>query len=224
MADDTAIGAATPVVMSKTGVKDLKSVYGATVGEKFLSADRAYVASIAEQNGRPGALAKAMVDKDIEVVEVTEDGEKLFIEPRERKKDQSVVRTWSKRGSLLTLTAGEAVECGIANGLAGSHKAIVSAFKLDNPRVIQNNEAAKARGMFEKAKEKFDELQISIDRYVKEIEICENKREVVRFLDALIKNYEDVIAMGRAYPDLAIDEGSFKEAMNSAKTIRRNIR
>ncbi|MGA1980063.1 MAG: hypothetical protein ABSG99_05815 [Sedimentisphaerales bacterium] len=224
MAEDTAIGAATPIMMSKTGVKDLKSVYGSTVGEKFMSASRAYIASLAEQNDRPSAIARAMVDKDIEVVEVSENNERLFIEPRERKKEQTVVRTWNRRGSLLTLTAGEAVECGIANGLAGSPKAVISALKFDNPRVVPNNEAAKARSAFEAAKDKLEKLRISIDRYSKEIEICRDKNEVIRFLNAVIKNYEDVIAMGRSYPDLAIDEGACKEAMNSAKTLLRNIK
>jgi ATP-dependent protease ClpP protease subunit len=224
MADNSSIGAATPVVMSEKGAKDLKSVYGETVGEKYLSADRAYVASLAEENGRPSAIAKAMVDKNIEVVEVSENGDRFFIEPKERKKEQAVVRTWNKRGSLLTLTAGEAVECGIANGLARSHKAIISALRLDNPRVIPNNEAAKARIAFETAKKKLEKLRISIDRYSKEIEICRDKVEVVRFLNAVIKNYEDVIALGRLYPDLEIDEGACKDAMNSAKTLLRNIK
>jgi ClpP class serine protease len=224
MADDTAIGAATPVVMSDKGVKDLKSAYGATVGEKFLSADRAYVASMAEQNGRPAAIAKAMVDKDIEVVEVSENGESSFIEPREKTTKQAVVRTLSKRGSLLTLTAGEAVECGIADGLEGSPKAIASALKLENPRIVPNNEAAKVRNAFEAAKEKLEKLRNSIDRYAKEIEIGRDKNEAIRFLNVIIKDYEDVIALGKSYPDLAIDEESYKAAMNSAKTLLRNIK
>jgi membrane-bound ClpP family serine protease len=92
MADNTAIGAATPVIVSGEGkVKDLKSEYGETVGEKYLSADRAFVAAVAEKNGRSTAIAKAMVDKDIRVVEVMEDGKKKFIEPQERKPNQSML-------------------------------------------------------------------------------------------------------------------------------------
>ena len=67
MADGTSIGAATPILASSSDIKDLKSTYGETVGEKFMSAERAYIATLAEKNGRPGLLAKAMVDKDIEV-------------------------------------------------------------------------------------------------------------------------------------------------------------
>ncbi|MDD5063314.1 MAG: hypothetical protein PHQ35_00960 [Phycisphaerae bacterium] len=224
MADNTAIGAATPIVISDKGVKDLKSAYGATVGEKFLSADRAYVASLAEQNGRSAAIAKAMVDKDLDVVEVSENSENFFIEPKEKTAKQTVVRTLSKKGSLLTLTAGEAVECGIANGLEGSPKAVAAALKLDNPRIVLNNDAAKARSSFETAKENFEKLRTSIDRYAKEIEIGRDKNEAIQFLNAIIKNYEDVIAMGKLYPDLAIDEESYKAAMNSAKTLLRNIK
>jgi len=224
MANDTAIGAATPILISETEVKDLRSAFGATVGEKFMSASRAYIASIAEQRSRPGALARAMVDRNIEVVEVIEDDRRLFIEPKEKKSEQAVVRTWSERGTLLTLTASEAVECGIANGLTESRKTIESKFRLEKPRIVQNNEAAKARRSFEIAKKKFDKLQIVIDRYVKEIEVGDNRKEAILILGKLIKKYEEAIALGKAYPDLNIDEESFKAAINSAKTLLRNIR
>ncbi|MHC4571557.1 MAG: hypothetical protein ACYS0C_05725 [Planctomycetota bacterium] len=224
MADDTAIGAATTVVVSDSGIKDLKSAFGATVAEKLMSADRAYVASIAEQNGRSGALAKAMVDEDVKVLEVIDNGGRFFVEPGNRKRGQTVVRTWSKKGSLLTLTASEAAECRIAHGLARSRKAIVSAFRLEKPRIVQNNEAAKARRAFESAKDKLEKITISIDRYLKEIQLSENKSRSVRLLDKLIKKYKEVIALGKAHPDLAIDEEACRKAINSAKTIRSNIK
>ena len=59
MADNTAIGAAMTVVISSEGeVKDLKSKFGEAVAEKYMSADRAFVAAVAEENGRSPAIGK----------------------------------------------------------------------------------------------------------------------------------------------------------------------
>jgi len=224
MAEDTAIGAATPILQSGFAFEDLRSVFGKTVGEKFLSASRGYVASIAEQNGRSGLLAKAMVDEDIRVVEVNDGGERFFIEPGERRRGESVVRRWSERGSLLTLTASEAVECGIADGLADSRKSVVLNFRLEEPRIVQSTEPAKARRKFEAAKEKMEKLIISIDRHVKEVEVNENKSESIRLLDKLIKKYKALIALKKANPDLPVTMEACKKAINSAEAARRNIK
>ena len=79
MTDNTIIGAATLVTMTKAKeqVKDKK--YGDVVNEKMSSAWRAYLASLAQQNDRPGLLARAMVDSSIEVVEGNQGSKRLFI-------------------------------------------------------------------------------------------------------------------------------------------------
>src|SRR3989339_1237152 len=75
MASNTSIGAATVVTFSEAGkLTDFKETYGESVGEKGSSYWRATLASLAEQNGRPGIFARAMVDKDIEVIEIEQDG------------------------------------------------------------------------------------------------------------------------------------------------------
>jgi hypothetical protein len=165
-----------------------------------------------------------MVDKDIRVVEVMEDGESFFIEPGERRTSESVVKTWSKKGALLTLTASEAVECGIADGLANSRKSVVSRFRLDEPRIVQSKEPVKARRKFEAAKEKMEKLIISIDRHVKEVEVNENKAESIRLLDKLIKKYKELISLKKSNPDLPVTMEACKKALNSAEAARRNIK
>ena len=81
MANNSVIGAAAVMFLSSTGMKDFKETFGAEVGEKISSAWRAYLASLAQQNHRPGLLARAMVDKDIEVIEVAGADERFFIDP-----------------------------------------------------------------------------------------------------------------------------------------------
>ena len=100
MANDTTIGAAATVTISKTGQPQaLADMYGKDIAEKFNSAWRAYLASLAEKNHRPGLLAKAMVDKDTEVLEVIDSGSRGFIDPVNKKSDQQTVRIWNKKGS-----------------------------------------------------------------------------------------------------------------------------
>ena len=90
MANNTVIGAATAIAISETGrPESLKEAFGEEVGEKFASAWRAYFASLAERNHRPGLLARAMVDRNTEVVEVAEANERFFIDPVNKKPQQT---------------------------------------------------------------------------------------------------------------------------------------
>ena len=136
MTDNTIIGAATLVTMTKAKeqIKDKK--YGDVVNEKMSSAWRAYLASLAQQNDRPGLLARAMVDSSIEVIEVNQGAKRLFIEPVNKKPDQQVARTWNKSGSLLTLTAREAVDCTIADGLVDSREQLLQQLQAGDANVL----------------------------------------------------------------------------------------
>jgi ATP-dependent protease ClpP protease subunit len=171
MADGTAIGAAAHILGSDSEIKDVKSTYGETVGEKFISANRAYIASLAEQNGRSGLLAKAMADRDIEVWEVVEDGKTIFIAPEDKKISQTVQHVWSKKGSLLTLTAAEACKCGMANRILNSEEEIISEFGFEKPKVVCNQDIKKAREEFENAKDKVIKLYNEIDYLRKDIDL-----------------------------------------------------
>jgi len=163
IANDAAMGAVTTVIASAMGLEDPKSVYGETVGEKMISADRAYIAAICQRNNRPALLAKAMVDRELEVLEVVEDGNSVFVTPSERKDGRSVVRVWSKRGSLLTLTASEAVQTGMADAIAGSVEQIAAHYKLKDPPVFYSTAMADARLRFENAELRLQEIYGEID-------------------------------------------------------------
>jgi len=67
-----AIGAATATAQTASGPEQLEKAFGEVIGEKISSAWRGYLAALAEQNSRPGLVAMAMVDKDIEVIEVNQ--------------------------------------------------------------------------------------------------------------------------------------------------------
>jgi hypothetical protein len=205
MADGTAIGAATPIVISSSGVKDLNSVFGETATEKFLSADRGYIATLAEQNGRSGLLAKAMVDKDIEVLEVVEGGKTIFIASEDKKESQTVQHVWSKKGSLLTLTAVEAIQCGIANKLLNSEEEIISEFGFEEPKLVRSQDTTKAREQFEIVKIRIKDLYNDIDYLSKDVALKLSQygtvdrlyRNSMGFNDSYYRTYDYTYAGGQ---------------------------
>lgn len=190
MADNTAIGAATLVShtpsditnVRRRDVRTSRRLYRQTIVEKPVVPSRpdddastltAYIAALAKRNNRPGIIAKAMVDKNIEALEVTEEGETLFVERRNKKANQTLVRTWSERGSLLTLTAAEAVQCNIADKIVSSARELLAALDAAEAGLVRNKDCEKAKRQFGKAKKDFNEIYPAITH-------LENRSEEVR--------------------------------------------
>jgi len=126
MAPGTSMGAAAPVTASSDG-----GMQGA--GEKSVSAVRAQMAALAERNGHPVGIALAMVDYDVELWEVLVDGETRALtlpelERMERGGSSSIERVGiiSQVGKLLSLTAGEALQFGLATGLSDSQEDLLA--------------------------------------------------------------------------------------------------
>lgn len=166
IAEGTAIGAASPSI----GNADL-SAFGEEFKAKTLSASRGYVASLAEQNGRSGLLAKAMVDSNIAVMEIAEGEKTKFIAPEDKIESQTVRRVWNNAGSLLTLTAAEAVQCGMANKILNSDEEIISEFGFEDPRIVRNQDTIRARALFEDAKTNLKKLYDDVDYLRKDISL-----------------------------------------------------
>ena len=168
MTENTIIGAATLINKPKevNEFKDRK--YEDVINEKFSSAWRAYLASLAQQNDRPGLLARAMVDSSIEVVEVDQGAKRLFIDPVNKKPGQQVARTWNKSGSLLTLTAKEAVECTMADGLVDSREQLLGQLNAGDANVVTDKKIAFARKELQIAKRRMDEIAKSLDLKIKQ--------------------------------------------------------
>ncbi|MDR1625759.1 MAG: nodulation protein NfeD [Spirochaetia bacterium] len=124
MAPGTSIGAAAPVVQGQEGVQ--------SAGEKNISAVRAQMAALAEKNGHPVPLALAMVDYDVALVEIEEEGRisAVFVEEAERLERERPGRVRrgpvvSAEGKLLSLTAGEALRYGLSSGTEGAYSSLL---------------------------------------------------------------------------------------------------
>ena len=138
MAPGTSLGAAAPVLMGAEGPE--------AASEKVVSALRAQMAALAEKNGYPTSIARAMVDEDIELREVYIDGElrvltaeELQEARREAKKTGQVVeegKLISPAGKLLTLTAMEMERYGVSSGTLSRRVELFEFLELEDPHVF----------------------------------------------------------------------------------------
>ena len=225
MAENTVIGAATLVTMPKDKQdyeNTRKKNYGEVVDEKLSSVWRAYLASLAQQNNRPGLLARAMVDRDIAVVEVNQAGKRLFIEPANKRPDQQVVRTWNRAGSLVTLTAQEAVDCTIADGLVGSREQLLQQLKTGDANVVTDKKIANARKELQIAKRRMDEIAKSLDLKIKQSKYPQPAPKFLSILQGARSDFENLKTLAKKYPDLDMDVKDIEKVLNSIQADYEN--
>ncbi len=147
------IGSALPVTVGPSGL--MPSSQDEQVREKLSSALRSEFRGIAERRGRPGLLAEAMVDPDVEVVEVRIDGEVRLISSieyedlRQRGDEVRFERTVCARGDLFNATGREAVELGLADGLAQSLEEVIGKMGVGavTPSEIQRTRSEDLAGL-----------------------------------------------------------------------------
>lgn len=140
MRSHATIGSALPVQIGPGGL--VPAAEDEEVREKLSSALRGEFRGVAEKRGRSGLLAQAMVDPDVEVIEVRVEGELRLVSAteyddlRRRQGQQPVefVRTVVPAGELLNATGSEAVALGLADGLAESREELAS--KLGTAGVV----------------------------------------------------------------------------------------
>jgi len=128
-----------------------------------LAAYGAYAASLAGQKGRPEVLARALIDRSLEVVEVRDAaGNTAIVSKADRQPDQVIVRTLTKvaeaaaggsrdatsgtagsaaspAGNVLTLIAEEAVKIKLADKTAASMNDILADMDAAGVQVAYSN-------------------------------------------------------------------------------------
>jgi hypothetical protein len=224
IAPNAALGAAALMTSDSAGPKDLEQVVGETVSEKMTSAWRGYLGSLAAKNNRPSLLAMAMVDKDIEVLEVSQDGQQTFVEPANQKPQDQIIRLWSRKGSLLTLTAPDSLSCRMADGLAGSQQQLLTQRGAESAKIIVDTSAQQARKTFEKVVARFERLVSSLDYHRKQLKQVRTQNQQMVILRSVISDYEDLIRIARNYPDIPVTAHSLEKELNSAQAAYNGLR
>lgn len=119
MAPSGTIGAAVPYRLGPDGTPE-------NIEEKFQSAIRASFRRAANIGGHPSLLVRGMMETDLELTIVHRDGTPLVVDAKSGSKGTPLKR----RGEILTMTADEAVACGLARGIADSAHDIKTHFSL----------------------------------------------------------------------------------------------
>ncbi len=202
MAPDAAIGAASIATSYSNELK--------TAWQKFIEA-------IADTKNRSGLLARAMVDKGLEVVEVLNGNKREFVKADSVKAEHAIVRSWSKSGSLLTLTAQEAVQCGMADVIAKSRGELLRKLGVTDVSIYVDGRVARAKSTFKKVKLKFDRLRNSLDVQIKKAEQTESLEEAIILIKKIKRDYESLLLLAKRYPDLAVDTKLIEEQINHAE-------
>jgi len=217
IAKNAVIGGATSYAVTEKGPTDFKKAYGEDIGAKFQSIWQGFLASTAEQGGKPGLLAKAMVDKDIEVIEIEKQGKREFIELINKKPGDKVVHTWSTKGSLLTLTGEEAAACTIADKNADTREEVLKDMNAENAEIVINNAVQKAAVELNRVEKRLDIIKKSMDRQIKEIELGLPKPKWMKTVRQMRVNIKYLITMAKKYPDLELDLESLEKYLNTVE-------
>jgi membrane-bound ClpP family serine protease len=213
MAPNTTMGAAT--------VFDRAYAFG---GPKLSVAWQEYLGRLAEEKGRPRLLAMAMVDKDIEVVEVSGGSGRRFIRPGEAEPNETVVRLWSRGGSLLTLTAAEAVETGIAEAIAADRAQLLRELDAAGAEIVVDDRVNEAFRTFRKVALKFARLRNALDGQIKKVEQTDNLDEAINLLREIKSEYGSLLSLARRYPDLYLDVDLIEQQLASAQDYYRRAK
>jgi len=113
------IGAATAYRMTAFGMPE-------AISEKFQSVWRAQARIAAEIGGHSTLVAEAMIDAEMELTFTKDADGDIIIESGSRNKgrrtkDKSGKKTLTTKGKLLTLTASEAVNCGLGESVVDDY-------------------------------------------------------------------------------------------------------
>jgi hypothetical protein len=224
MEDNAVIGAASLVAKSATGPKEIKEVIGEELGEKLISSWRTHLASMAERQGRPGILAMAMADRDIEVIEVSQGNNKLYIDPVNKKPQQNTVHVWSKKGALLTLTAQDAVQCGIADKIFDSREQLLAFLQAEDARIVINNDLQNARQELKRVKGQIERIRKSLDLKTQQLEYQHPTPKILKILRSARSDFQALIRLAKRYPDLKLSTRPFEDELNSIEALYDKMR
>lgn len=230
MVPTASIGAATVVAGTRDGrTVDIKKALGETIGEKVGSVWRNTLAALAQQNGRPALLAKAMEDREIEVWEVTRNQKMLFIEAHEKLPSDKVVRIRCKKGELLTLPAEDAVACTMADVVVESRDELLKQLDAVAAQQAVNPDLDAAKDEAEKVIARFNKLNSALELKYKELSAkmdsgrC-TKSQVVKDLQAMIKNAEYLLKLKQTYDDVPVPQEAIEELLNNIKASYQGVK
>lgn len=141
MRSHATLGSALPVQVGPGGLMPVSE--DEAVREKLSSALRGEFRGVAEKHGRSPLLAEAMVDPEVEVLEIRADGGLVLVSAQElddrrtRGEQPEFVRTVVEKGELFNTTGSEAVALGLADGLAETREELAGKLGRAGARITE---------------------------------------------------------------------------------------
>ncbi len=216
MTPGSTIGAATPFTKNSSG--------SAAVDEKFRSAFRARFRSLAESRGHPVAVADAMVDHTVSVVQVFLDGKPKLVTLEEakrlegeHKKDGTfkVGKIVSKPGKIVTLTSSEAEEFGVSEGQASTLEELVAALGYEK-HTAKDAEwlTAWVEKESQESKDRFEKLRTAYNTLIQQAQMTPDPRKRRAVLQACAKALVEIEKLAQ---DPTNDVNVPREYLNNMK-------
>ena len=187
VAPGAVMGSVAPLVSRIQGMTEGQGL--AMYSPEYLASYGAFVASLAERKGRPPVVAKALVDRTLDVVEVEDPyGAKAVIDVKDRSTNQKVLRHLTQvsepihgdttgTGSsvatasfVLTLTANQAKELGLADEVIGSVEEITRGMGLEPERIVQSRPVDQAVKQYVATKRNIEQSLATIARLETRVE------------------------------------------------------
>lgn len=222
MEENSAIGAATLVVVDvNDGLKSAKDKFGRDIGEKMDSAHRAYCVSVAEQAGRSGLIAQAMVDRQTEVLAVKTDDGKIEICDGSPKSGKEVI-VINPKGSLLTLSAQRAAEIGFSDGVIENFN-VWKQGTYSGSKFIPRQEVQSALRQYQIYEKQMDNAFRTIDQLIDKVNLTSSKVVHYRYeyerreltakrradlrqaIGSMIYQFKQVVALKKKCDDLPVE-------------------
>lgn len=226
MAGDAVMGSLGPVVTSR-GSTMTTDEYNSLFGLANLSSYSTYVAAIAKNNHRPPVLAKAFLDKSIEIVEFEDqDGNRRFAAKDDRTSQESIIRTVSQSetrmvpsgkrdGSLrevthmvVSLTADEAARARLVDKVVTSRNEILVDLGIPDAQIMV------ARGV-ENTVRKFISNQRNIKKELVKVDYLQ---EQVDILSVQLSSLEEQIRTNPA----TVQQQRYSGSRNSRNQFNRS--
>lgn len=200
----------------------LRKQFGSSIGEKFSSANRGFIASLAQQNNRPASLAKAMVDENVQVIEVRREdvNSPLFIEPVNKLLSDKEIKLWSEKGSMLLLDAKEAVQTGIADSIYQTRELMLKELADANAEIIEHTEHLAAKAAFDRTKARITDLVDEINEMQERLKGARGRARSM-ILRRLIGKYQILLRTAQQNPEFGIPLLHIQQKINSLKAEHR---
>ncbi len=210
MRQRTTIGGAETDIKTIYSEDKIEKKYSQAIDPKSRFKWQEFASEIAKQNNRPVQLVKAMVDKNIEIIEVVQDGNAILIDPAKKRPNQTLVHNWSEKGSLLTLLASDAKRFGIADKVFASQDDLFADLGATKAKRIRNKEILKARRQFGSIQRKFE-------RILPFINTGENRTAAISEELYAIEKQIDSVHKIRAFERKGLPQGYYRYSREESK-------